>query len=252
MEVLGVYRFGSGDSVDADIAYIVDELPDLQMCKKLSQRKLHPLESVITDGRKPNRNFAVIDFDNRCIRDVYVGLPDELNNAIIRTYHLHKQITPLVLKMVERDAFLKAIRAIRVVLTFNTRTKYRSVVKKALKSGLFERVEALKLLDFTPPFNKKKVEDIEIAKRVAFQLGQSIALFYGKELYTKAEIADEFPDLKPCLYREKVDSEALRRRAMELAEIVEGFDFSEEGGIVKCNGREYDLKRERPKQTQTT
>jgi len=244
--ILAAYVFGSEDSTDLDILYIVRELPDLQEFKKLDSQKepLTKVEKVLVreSGKKPNRNFATLDEDGIRLAEVVVGIPDETNNAVVYTYSLHDQAYPLILVPVERDIWLKAIRAVRVILTYNTRTAMRKEVKAALKSGsLSRRLDVLRKLPLEPPFNKKKLSDRDILKSIAFQLGQTLALMDGKELYTKKEIARTFPELEPFLYRRGGDTEVLRRMATELAD---AFDFTENGHVVEICEIRYDVIKE--------
>jgi len=105
MNIIGNYIYGSEDSTDVDIAYIVDELPSLQECKKFCSA-----------DKNENRNLITIN--NGIITNCYKGTVDELNNAILDTYKLHEQNTELLInRKVGRDIPLKLIRAIRAMLS---------------------------------------------------------------------------------------------------------------------------------------
>ena len=228
------YIHGSADSIDLDVCYIVNKLPSFQECKKFC--------STTTIE---NRNLAELDV-NMTIRDCYIGLPDELNNSLIATYPLHEQEYPMVLRRVERHPLLKVIRATRVILTFLTRTKYRREVKEALRSySLTQRINVLRRISLLTikSFNKKKISDTEICKRIAFQTGQTYLLLKGKEVYTKAEISNSIPELEPYLYRRKVRLDELYSylHAM-LNEIPE---FKEVGEVIRYKENKYSVKTER-------
>ena len=46
-------------------------------------------------------------------------------------------------------------------------------------------------------------------KTLAFQFGQAIALYEGTELFTKSEIAEYLPSLRPYLYRETCQADRM-------------------------------------------
>jgi hypothetical protein len=56
---------------------------------------------------------------------------------------------------------------------------------------------------------------------MAFQIGQTIALQEGKELYTKNHIADYFPDLREYLFRdENVNFDHLKKWLLIFVELL--------------------------------
>lgn len=180
MNIIGNYIYGSEDSTDVDIAYIVDKLPSLQECKKFC-----------SEDKKENRNLITIN--DGIITDCYKGTIDELNNAILDTYKLHIQNTELFInRNVKRDIPLKLIRSIRAMLSHLSRSQYRKEIKFALRSNWSMRLNTilnikLDTIDFNTLNNNMSREDI--LKLFAFQIGQCSALIYGKhELYTKNEI----------------------------------------------------------------
>lgn len=201
MEIIARYIHGSEDSTDTDVIYIVDELPDKGECKKWCSED--PLE---------NRNLATI-VDGH-IDKVYKGSPDEVNNALLRTYPLHKQEYPLlILSSVKRNLEIKVIRSMRMILSHLSRTQMRPSIKAALHSDWVLRKKVLQEIAenwYNIIINDRghNMSAKDILKVVAFQLGQTIALIDGEELYTKYEISQKFPYLKPYLYRE---DEALDR-----------------------------------------
>lgn len=69
MKIYGNYIYGSSDSTDIDIAYIVDKLPSLNECK-----------IFCSSDKNENRNLITID--DGIISNCYKGTKDELNNAI--------------------------------------------------------------------------------------------------------------------------------------------------------------------------
>ena len=201
METIARYIHGSEDSTDVDVIYIVDELPDKAECKRWCSED--PLE---------NRNLATI-VDGR-IDKVYKGSPDEVNNALLSTYRLHKQDFPLlVTHEVNRNLEIKVIRSMRMILSHLSRTEMRPSIKAALHSDWIMRKKVLQEIaenwyNITIDDRGHKMSAKDILKVVAFQLGQTIALINGEELYTKWKISNKYPYLKSYLYRE---DEALYR-----------------------------------------
>ena len=186
------YIHGSEDSIDTDVVYVVDKLPSLQECKKFCSDK------------EENRNICVIN--NGIVTECYKGTPDEVNNAVFLTYHLHEQEYPLLItKLVQRDVTAKCMRAVRIILSHLSRSQYRTQVKAALVGDWFTRIKTLKDIDLTTidfsTLNKNMTTE-DVLKTIAFQLGQTILLIDGIECYTKGSVGENLPSLIPFLYRD--------------------------------------------------
>ncbi len=177
---------GSRDSTDVDRIYFFDELPPLADC--------HAFCAEGTPAE--NRNIAVLR--DGVVAACFKGLPDEVNNGLLRTASLHPQNGPNPIeRRVARITALKTTRAVRLILTRLTRTPQRTSIKRALRSY---HVETRNEVLATIPFHTLDLS-VDAYKSIAFQLGQSLALLDGEELYTKQEIAQTFPALRPALYR---------------------------------------------------
>lgn len=191
---------GSEDSLDRDI-FLIHEgpfLPSMQECKEICDR--------ISQEDNINANLVLVK--EGVVVDCYKGTVDEVNNGMLCTYHLHQQYFYLPVKTkVERHKEMKLLRTIRGILSMFSRTDLRTEVKSALRAETVrEKLEVLKKFDFmkTNDFSKKgKMEDIR--KFFAFQMGQTVALWSGVEVYTKSDLARMYPELRFFLYRE-VDS----------------------------------------------
>ena len=125
------YEFGSADSIDVDVLQVVDSLPSLEECKALC--------------RDSKYNLNLVTVKDGVIADCFKGLPDETNNALLRTHSLHRSgegrslpIDREVLRIVP----LKIVRGTRLILSMLTRTPYRSPIKAALRLSI--RVSALR------------------------------------------------------------------------------------------------------------
>lgn len=213
--------FGSENSLDVDLVFFIEKMPEtiaekLALSKELSRSivSFFP-EKVI------NANLAVCK--NGHLTEVYKGTTDELNNALFHTYDLHKQKQEnRIKKLLVRDADLKFLRSTRMILSFVSKTEYRVLVKKALNGNLKEKIQALEKLDLTKiVFFGKGKNNTDILKSIAFQLGQCISLLEGKELYTKNQIAENFPELRKYLFRqENVNLNDLQKELLHFVELL--------------------------------
>lgn len=213
--------FGSETSLDLDVMVFVDRIPDKETAKMLCIEYDAEIESSYDYDKKVNTNLAVVD--DGVIVEVFKGFPEECNNSLMRTYELHEQVYPL---MVERPipwtkemTDLKISRFLRIVLTFLSRTQHRVDVKRALKSKDDAiRLDVLRSIDleFIYEFNKKGLDTIEIYKGLAFQIGQTLGLLDGVELYSKTEISRVYPMLEPYLLRQVSDPSHLQYMLRQL------------------------------------
>ncbi len=198
--------FGSKTSQDIDVIVFVDTIIDnpyyaLEECKVYDKK----IAEFLKTDKKVNSNLAIVE--NGIIKKVLKGTEDEVNNSLIRTYDLHEQYFPNHIRaFIQRDIDLKILRTGRVLLSLISRTEYRPIVKLALQKDFKERVEALYQCDITKFQSKslinKNVSWDDFIKVYAFQIGQTLGLLDGLELYTKEEIIDAYPELKPYILRD--------------------------------------------------
>lgn len=184
------YIHGSEDSIDIDVYYVFNELPDFRFCQQFCSNK------------EENRN--IITIKDGIVNNCFKGTMDEVNNGLYHTYHLHKQKYPLLInRLLERDIVIKDVRVLRGIISYLSRTQYRVIIKEALKSGWSKRIDILESINWNniEVFNKT-FDKINVYKVFAFQLGQSLGLYEGIELYTKKDISNKYPKLKKYLYRE--------------------------------------------------
>jgi hypothetical protein len=193
--------FGSSSSTDYDLAVKVDVIPSTpeahDMCKNFNKT----LSDSLTD-KKMNCNLIVVN--NGQLIDCFKGTVDELNNAILDTYALHRQLHPcFVSKRLKRDVELKISRCLRGLLTMYSRTHLRPEIKLAIRGNIRQQIEVLEKIDFNiliPQGKKESLEDIY--KMFAFQIGQVFGLIDNTEHYTKESMSESLPLLTPFLYRE--------------------------------------------------
>lgn len=197
--------FGSPSSIDRDILVFVDTLPELETSKTLTKQLALTIQSHFQDTKVPNINFGILN--DGVITKTLKGIPDETNNAILATYGFHIQPYPLAItRAVARDLDAKHQRTARVILSLYSRTIHREGVKQALRGDFKAKCAMLSQLDFSVPvdFGKQAVPEVDIYKSIAFQLGQSLALAEGVELYTKEDIVAHFPAFVTALRREPI------------------------------------------------
>lgn len=236
------YIHGSEDSTDCDVIYVFDKMPSLQWCK------------TYCSDNDENRNICVVK--NGIVTECYKGTPDEVNNAVFLTYHLHEQEYPLLItRLVPRDVTAKCMRAIRIILSHLSRSQYRTQVKAALIGDWFTRIKTLEDIDLTTidfsTLNKNMTRE-DILKTIAFQMGQTYHLTNGLELYTKNDVAEASFVLTQFLYRWKdsriEDLENCKRQFLQQIKecIVSNGEFII-NKPTEYNGQqtEYDVKTEK-------
>jgi hypothetical protein len=194
--------FGSHSSTDYDLAVKVDSIPIIveahDLCKKYNDYFFYKLPE-----KKINCNLVVVS--DGILVDCFKGTIDELNNAILYTYGLHRQeFECFVTRAVKRDVEVKIARCLRGLLSMYSRTDLRTDIKNALRGNIREQLNVLEKIDFVnmvPVGKKESMEDIY--KMFAFQLGQTFGIIDGKELYTKESIALTYPFLMDFIFRNK-------------------------------------------------
>ncbi|WQJ53447.1 MAG: hypothetical protein [Wendovervirus sonii] len=237
MKIIAKYIHGSEDSLDVDTYYIVDKVPSFQESK------------IFCDSIK-NENANLLSLDESGhVNACYKGTVDECNNSLYDTYNLHRQQYPLLISSkVERDICLKCIRAIRIILSHLSRTQYRKNVKSALRSSMTDRINVLKSIplqtvNFDGLENNQSGKDI--LKVIAFQIGQTMALINGIELYTKMSVAEEYDELLPFLYRQQSNIADLNTYKNILCDtILEMIGSSNNDSVTFLCGETYNLKTE--------
>lgn len=197
----GFNIFGSEDSIDFDVMYFLDEIPSVAECK---QFEAELVQTFPIKDKKANVNFAVVR--DGVIVDVYKGTPDECNNCILHTYHLHAKFQCFNLRIInplKRNIELKLARSLRIILSFMSRTQFREKIKEALKGTTQQKMDLLKEIKFEEikDLNKNNHDLIEFYKHVAFQIGQCLGLIVGLEYYTKKSIYNDWEIFENFLTR---------------------------------------------------
>jgi hypothetical protein len=190
---------------------ILNEVPPTRdVCKNMCLEYDRLLK---LDGVDANHNLCTVK--EGMVDWVYKGTIDEVNNSMLDTFELHNQYDygNAITKRMDRDIHLKAVRGLRIILSFFSRGECRKEVKAALKGGINDKIECLEMLIprilTSYHLNKGVLTEIEAYKTIAFQIGQVYGLYTDIELYTKQDIARWFPCLAPYLKREEVSTSRL-------------------------------------------
>jgi hypothetical protein len=228
--------FGSATSLDCDVMVFVDEIPIKEhiatcLCKEYD-KFLQLQYPEYFQGKEMNSNLAILE--DGIISEVFKGTEDECNNSLFYTYMNFKQpFQKQILSLIDRDSELKLLRGLRIILSFLSRTKFRTDVKKALKGDAYEKIKVLKSIDLTllklEDLGKRRVTWEDYLKTLAFQLAQVLALLEEKgkvELYTKEDIIVQYPRLKPHIER-------------SITADVETIEFYKNELIKKCDGHTF-------------
>lgn len=216
--------FGSENSVDIDVMFFVEEIPqNIDACRALCMKLAEEFAQKQQVEKKINANIAKIE--NGCIVQIFKGMIDESNNALFYTYNIHNQLFDnQIHQLLPRNIDAKLVRTYRVLLSFLTKTTERVQVKAALRGDFSLKLAALQKIELhhyeTEDSLGNTVSIPDFQKTFAFQIGQTIALLEGKELFTKNEIAAYFPDLQPYLNRNLGEShQVLQKYLSQLNEL---------------------------------
>ncbi len=208
--------FGSVSSEDYDVMVFVDKIPNIEESKILCQKFNKMLYMQFIDNgmkiKALNCNIAVIT--DGVISDVHKGTKSEVNNSLVVTYDYHKQFhEQQIIRMVDRDIDSKIMRCARFILMYLTRSEHRFIVKNALRSNFIEKIKTLESIDLSmvTDLGDKGIMWDDFLKKVAFQLSQSISLMNGKELYTKEDLSECFPELECMIMRTGEDLISLEK-----------------------------------------
>lgn len=186
---------GSEDSIDKDI-YVLCPKP-LDHAESLK---------VVAHFESIGFNANPIFIEDGKVKWNFKGVNDEVQNSIYRTYHLHEQnIANPIIEPTPRLIGLKTLRTIRGILSQCSRTQYRDILKPAIKNpDVKEKISVMSQIKLSEIEDFEKISKIEAGKFFAFQFGQTISLLEENvDLFTKKEVAEKYPDLKPFLYRDE-------------------------------------------------
>ncbi len=244
------YRYGSDDSQDVDILISIpkEDMPIIQEDRKRFVKKL------TTDYNLEYWNSNLIVIENGIVVDTIYPKTwiDSINNSLFYTYHLHEQKYPLpIIKNVQRNKLLAIFKTVRTVLSMLTRTEYRSIVKIALNSKIFnDKIKILSSIDFTriENFKQTNMKDEDIWKVIAFYISQNIALVNDNiEIYTKKDMLNYSENLYPFLYRKEITIDLkyhLNDIIKTYIDIISEYDYVIDDDILSCNGEYINIKNE--------
>jgi hypothetical protein len=211
--------FGSQNSNDLDCMVFLEDIPTKNNSRssngyKKSIQTSHDLcdfyAKKIKELTKTKKevNVNICSLKDGIVHRVFKGTPDEVNNSCYLTYAYHNQRHLCQIKrLVKRDVEIKILRTCRVILSFWSRSKYRTEVKSALKGDIYEKIKVIDKIDPVGIELNKNISDGDYAKTMAFQLAQTILLIDGIEIYTKYEVEDYLWELTENINRIRDDKE---------------------------------------------
>lgn len=245
MEKLYEIVHGSKNSLDRDVYWVTGKLPTKEELTHLN--KSQDISDV---------NFITID-DGKvtgCIK----GVIDEINNGIIDTFDLHEQELDScpISKRMNRDSFMKGVRAVRGILLQFSKTIYRPEVKEASRSHSISKKisQAKKMVTLIPEIDDfVRMNKTNVFKFFAFQIAQSHGLLKDIEIYTKNDAKKYFPELALFIDREEFsisDVETLINSMLEFLDDFQSFvenNYLEKSQFVieKESGMIFDIKYEK-------
>ncbi len=201
------YRFGSKDSLDIDILIEHPESTGLEKDKDLIKSIKNQYHQI------DDWNVNIISIENgEVVKSIpSKGFPDGVNNSLYETYHLHNQKFPFPLtRKLERNIVAAIEKCLTAIFTFYKRTLqndfYESIPKeiKNGKASMELRLNKLNEIDFNLLPYDDDTKNKNAFKSIAFNIGQTISLINGIEIYTKADLVYLHPELSSIIKRENI------------------------------------------------
>jgi hypothetical protein len=245
------YFYGSGNSIEKDVLIQIEkkEMPQVQEERKIFLKNLE-LEYHL------NWNTNLIVIENGIIIDTIYpkSWVDSLNNSLYVTYNLHEQVFENPINfMVKRNKLLAIYKAVRTVLSLNSRTDKRTLIRPFL-NGIHDfnlKLKSLKSIDLRDinSFNQKNFKDIDIWKTISFYVGQNVLLIEQNiEIYTKNDLLKYYPELSVYINRFEYSNSDLNFLQCLLEywiNLVENYGiYISQGERLSCNNEFINMKNE--------
>lgn len=241
------YYFGSEDSTDIDV--LVDHADasgtevDLQLIPIVKQCI---------------KKSASWDINIIRIKDGFVshsipskGSPDAVNNSLFATYKLHRQSFELPIKgNLPRNNLLALVKCIRMILTqfkkCSNRQYYESKIRPAIKENFYKWINILIEIDWAMFTFNDEADKINAFKKIAFNIGQTISLLKGIEIYTKSSLKNQHPLLSQFIDRTNTNnSEIICSYATQLHDLLITYPINiVNDNVIECNGEKVDFRKE--------
>lgn len=143
------------------------------------------------------------------------GQADSVNNSLYHTFQHHQQPFAFPIdRLVARNLPLAVVKCVNAsILWFkdnHRHQEYKERLRPALMSGNWaDSVDLLPTLNFENPFTDDIIANRNIIKSLAFNIGQTVDLFDGVELYTKGELGNYYSEMMPLLMRQDIKPHAI-------------------------------------------
>ena len=228
------YFFGSPNSVDIDV--MIDH-------PHPSKTSLEEIEAAHPATKK--WNISLIRIENGLVVETMPkkGTPDAVHNSLYHTYghHRDKQVYKLpLIAPVQRHLLLAIEGCIKNLLTIveasNLKGFYKANFRSAMRAGIWmDRLELLPKIPYDQPYFDDPDRCLGVYKSLAFDVGQTLSLINGREIYTKDELVTAHPVLNDVIFRRHCDlQQTLRPKILELYNHVKEMDIQQiESHIVR-------------------
>ena len=226
------YVCGSKDSLDTDILLVHPDVTGIEQDKYLWDpiKSKYCKQYPMICNWKPNLILIENGYVTKSVPSK--GNSDGVHNSFFETYHLHFQKFKFPLKeKVLRDVISAIDICLERIFMFyknssNQKDYYYSIPVQIINrsANIIERVYWLNNVDLNLPLVLKKGDEIGAYKRIAFNIGHTISLIKGTEVYTKQELVYYHPSLECIIKRIPLESySVLNDKCKELATCIKDF-----------------------------
>lgn len=247
---LKYYLFGSQDSRDIDVLI---EHP-LATGTKSDVQLIRTLKNEFPEIELWDIN--IVKIENRIvIKSIPAkGSVDSVHNSLFYTYDLHDQkYEQPLFNPVERNIPLAVVRSMRNILTRFKDTLqndyYRQNISKILKhEPWYKRIDLLSNLPFGQPFYEDFYEEYKFYKSIMFNTAQTMMLLEGKEIFTKMQIKERFPQLANIFDNYELPDPALVQAILsEFGQKLHAAPITyHEGKVLEWDGQKVNYVHELP------
>lgn len=169
--------------------------------------KIYELKSFVINRCKAilPTSLQRIEVLKKMVKKLEISEIDKFRDIYLESRTIILELVPIIRDSgILSDEHLKALNddlqgsefTMHHISRMNTRLRYA-----------FLQTTFLKYVDCTDMLVASPDSIVEIWKKIAFQIGQKLALIRGVELFEKRSIANEFPVLRPFLMRQTITSD---------------------------------------------
>jgi len=241
------YFFGSPNSVDVDVMIDHPEASSRESDSMIA----HALKHNYPETESWNMNIIRISGGIVVDSIPNKGSADSANNSLYQTFQYHDQSFAFPIdRLVVRNLPLAVVKCVNASILWFKDTdmhhEYKERLRPALMSGKWaDSVDLLPTLNFEKPFTDDMITNGNIYKSLAFNIGQTVALFCGVEVYTKGELGNFYPEINPLLMRENINPHViLNRKLSELNRLISAENIIQSSShLIEWDDKLIDTRR---------